>query len=310
MLDLPVCALRKPISTINSAAALRSLLAEVFPGEDVELPAHIDALLRLHAPLPDQRPATCGAYVLTYLLPARGFTHLDGEALDAEDYMAHLARVTIDAHEDPAGYRFQVASSADPARQGTHPEGVARAVALATGGRLASVPVPGRDTAGRPQLDRRRWEAFLGLIAPRFVAGRLDVLFNYEADQLLAARDAAYNAGALGRQDASAVIPRDYWGVGHFATMAALWTRPSGETWMVLLNSFKRRGFAGCEPQPAELMRRGIVREDGRGGGVLLVIASAQVEQLVTELEVIGLEVRMWANGSPSPQDWRWSPGR
>ena len=282
----------------------------IFPDEDIKLPPHSDALLRLHAALPDQRPATCGAYVLTYLLPAWGFEELDGERLGAEDYMAHLARVTISAREDPVTYRFPVDSSADPSLQGTSPEGVARAIAVATGGHLASIPVSGRKASGSVQLDAGRWTALLDLVAPRFLEGGMDVVFNYETDQLLAARDEAYNAQALGRADASALIPRDRWGVGHFAPMAALWHRPSGERWMVLLNSFKERAFAGCEPQPAELMRHAVVREDGRGGGVLLVVRHEAVERLIKEVEDVGLEVRMWNNGSPAPGDWRWRPGR
>jgi hypothetical protein len=301
--------LRRPVAAISSAVALSRLLEEIFPGEDVVLPPHADTLLRLHAALPDQRPATCGAYVLTYLLPARGFTVLDGEPLGAEDYMAHLAGVTIGANEDPATYRFPVESSSDPERHGTSPEGVARAIALATGGRWGSVPVPGRDSSGHPQLDER-WETLLDLVAPRFFAGEIDVVFNYESDQLLAARDDAYNAETLERSDASAVIPRDRWGVGHFAPMATMWRRPSGERWMVLLNSFKERAFAGCEPQPAELMRLGVVRDDGRGGGVLILGAREKTTELIKEIEDSGLEVRMWANGSPAPKNWNWTPGR
>lgn len=296
-------------SAVDSASALEELLNSVFPGERIDLPPHIDALLRLHAPLPDQRPATCGAYALSYLLPARGFMSLEGHELAAEDYMAHLTATTIDAREDIATYRFPIRSSADAAEQGTSPEGMARAVALSSGGRLATVPLPGRDSTGRPQLDVQRWAALLDLVAARFAGGAVDVVFNYESDQLLAARDDAYDASTLSRNDASEAIPRDRWGVGHFAPLAAVWTRPSGEPWMVLLNSFKDRGFAGIEPQPAELMRRALVRTDGRGGGVLLVMPRIEACEFIEQLETLDLEVRMWSNGSRAPEDWQWQAG-
>jgi hypothetical protein len=291
---------------IDSADALRTLLDAVFPGERIDLPAHADALLRLHGPLLDQRPATCGAYTLAYLLPARGFTSLAGEPLAAEDYMAHLAAVTIKGEEDPSTYRFFVRSSGDAAEQGTSPEGFARAVELATSGRLVTVPVPGRDATGRPQLNEQRWTALLDLIEPRLVRGDVDVVFNYESDQLLAARDARYNATTLGRPDATSLIPSDDWGVGHFAPAVALWARPSGGRWLVLLNSFKERGFAGVEPQPAELMRRAVVRSDGRGGGVFLLAPAEEGRGLVRSIAEIGLEVGTWSNGSLPPADWRW----
>jgi hypothetical protein len=295
---------------IDSAAALRQRLAAAFPGEEILLPPNLDAVLAFHAPLGNQRPATCGAYVLSYLLPARGYLEHEGRSLAEEDLMAHLAAVTIEAEEDPAEYRFLMSSSADPGEVGTSAQGVARAIALATDGRLAAVPIPGRAAGGRPQLDARAWEALLDLVSGDFVAGRLDVLFNYETDQLLAARYPAYNAANLRRPDAAAVIPRDNWGVGHFVPLIGLWRRPSGDRWLVILNSFKDRAFSGCEPQPAELMGRGVVRDDSRGGGMLLVVPRERAGWWVDRVEAAGLEVRTWSNGSREPDDWRWSRGR
>ena len=86
-------------------------------------------------------------------------------------------------------------ASADAAEVGTSAEGVARAVAVATAGRLATVPIPGRAAGGRAQLGGRSWEMLLDLLTAELSSGALDVLFNYETDQLLAARDPAYNAG-------------------------------------------------------------------------------------------------------------------
>lgn len=319
---------------IDSAKALGDRLADAFRGEEILLPAHIDAVLALHSQLGDQRPATCGAYALSYLLPARGFLEHEGRSLLAEDFMAHLAAVTIEADEvapseevaarvacgeltdDEAlrlhprsWYRFPISASADPVEVGTSAAGVARAVALATAGRLATVPIPGRTAGGGVQLDGPAWDAFLDALTGDFVAGELDVLFNFETDQLLGARDPAYNAGNLRRPEAASVIPRDSWGVGHFAPLAGLWRRPSGDRWLLLLNSFKERAFSGCEPQPAELMRRAVVREDGRGGGVLLIVPGERAEWWVDRVLAAGLEVRTWSNGSRSPADWRWSRG-
>jgi hypothetical protein len=294
---------------IDSAKALTDRLAEVFPGEDILLPAHLDAVLALHSRLGDQLPATCGAYVLSYLLPARGYRELDGRSLAAEDYMAHLAEVTIEAREDAGAYRFPMRSSAERVEVGTSAEGVARAISLATVGRLATVPIPGRTAAGRPQLDAVAWDALVDMIEDDFAVGGLDVLFNYDTDQLLGARDSAYNATNLRRPDAAALIPRDSWGVGHFVPLIGLWRRPAGDRWLVILNSFKARAFAGVEPQPADLMRRAVLREDGRGGGVLLAVPSERAAALIDRVETTGLEVRSWSNGSREPGDWRWSPG-
>jgi len=316
---------------IASATELRSRLAQAFPGEDLVLPPHLDQVLAIHSKLGDQRPATCGAYALSYLLPARGFERLEGHSLADEDYMAHLAAVTIEAREVTESdevaarvargelteaearrrhphtwYRFPMSSSADPAEVGTSAGGVARAISLGSAGRLATVPVPGRRADGLPQLDAVAWERLLDTVEDEFAAGGVDVLFNYDTDQVLGARDPAYSAANLRRPDAASVIPLDHWGVGHFVPLIGALRRPGGDRWLVILNSFKERAFSACEPQPAELMRRAVIREDGRGGGVLLVVPAERRTSWVERVEAAGLAVGTWSNGSREPADWRW----
>lgn len=114
---------------------------------------------------------------------------------------------------------------------------------------------------------------------------------------------------ALAGDDALA-LPREHWGVGHFAGIGALWRTPGGHRWVLLLDSFKARGFGGYQPQPAELLRDGLVRADGRDGGLLLVTEREHLDALRDAVEAIGLEVRMWGNGSLEPEGWSWSYGR
>lgn len=177
---------------------------------------------------------------------------------------------------------------------------------------------PRRQQVRKSPLTKKHYGAGMGealklelldMIEDDFAAGGLDVLFNYDTDQLLGARDSAYNATNLRRPDAAARIPRDSCGVGHFVPLIGLWRRPAGDRWLVILNSFKARAFAGVEPQPADLMRRAVLREDGRGGGVLLSVPSERAAALIDRVETTGLEVRSWSNGSREPGDWRWSPG-
>jgi len=79
---------------------------------------------------------------------------------------------------------------------------------------------------------------------------------------------------------------------------------------MLLLDTYKARGFQGYEPQPAELLRRGLVREDGREGGLLVVLPREQLDEVRAAIEALGLEIRMWSNGSLEPEGWRWELGR
>jgi hypothetical protein len=278
--------------------------------------------------LDDQRPSTCGAYALGYLLPALGFERHAGNDLAAEDYLAHLAGVVVEGDEvgpsrDVAErvasgeltesealerygrvwYRWPVRASDDPDVQGTSPDGIARAIATATDGRLVALPIAGRDATGAVALDEARFERLFDLLEDGLARWRLHIILNYQADELLDPRSPAYTADALRTPGASRRLPRDAWGVGHFAGVAGLWQRPDGERWMLLLDTYKDRGFGGYQPQPAELVRRGLVRTDGRGGGALLIVAPGDLAALERSIRRTGIEPRMWSNGSPAPEE-------
>jgi hypothetical protein len=307
-----------------------------FPGERLVQVEDLDAMARRFDGLRHQRPATCGAYALSYLLPAIGFERYKGNDLAAEDLLAHLAAVVVEADEiGPSDeiarmvasgelgerealarfgaiwYRFPVRASDDPVRSGTSATGVARAVAVATDGGLASIPLAARRADGSVQLTEPVWEAVLDRLAAESRHWRWHAICNYETDRLLKPDDPAYRPAALGRADSVDRVPLDDWGVGHFVGVAGLW-RPRGiePWWLLLLDTYKQRGFSGYEPQPAELMRLGLIRTDGREGGLLLVIPRDRVEPVSDALSALGLEIRMWSNGSPEPDDWSWALGR
>ena len=61
---------------------------------------------------------------------------------------------------------------------------------------------------------------------------------------------------------------------------------------------------------PAESLRRAIVREDGRSGGLLLVLPRASLDAAVAAIRDIGLDIRVWGNGSLEPEGWTWELGR
>jgi hypothetical protein len=133
---------------------------------------------------------------------------------------------------------------------------------------------------------------------------------NIEVDQLLDATSDAFSAEALAGADPEAAIPRERWGVGHFVGIGAFWRGQDGRHWVLLLDTYKARGFDGYVPMPAESLRRAVVREDGRDGGLLLVMRRDALEAARGAIEAIGLEIRMWGNGSLEPEGWSWELGR
>jgi hypothetical protein len=306
--------------------------ASLFPGERITPVDGVDAMAERFDRLREQRPSTCGAYALSYLLPALGFERHDGHDLTAEDYLAHLAGVVIEGHEVAPSrevderiargelterqaleqhgriwYRYPVRSSDDPTVQGTSPTGIARAIALGTDDRLSTIPIPGRGADGAVALDEARFVALFDLIEEHLESWSLHAILNYESDHLLGPRAPEYTLENLRAPGAIDRLPRDNWGVGHFAGLAGLWRRPGGEPWVLLFDTYKERGFDGYQPQPAELVRRALVRTDDRGGGVLMVVPRDRAGELASAVLGIGIEPRMWSNGSPEPDDFVWS---
>lgn len=313
--------------------AVRSSLAHVFPGRELRLVDRIDRIAARFDRLPDQRPCTCGAFSLSYLLEPLGFERLDGHDLTAEDYLAHLAAVIIEDYEvapseevaarvargelseaeaiaayPTTWYRYPMRHSSDEAVVGTSPTGIARAVALGTRGSLVSLPIASRDEDGTVTLTEARWGELLELLAARMERWRWHAILNFQLVEVLKPDDPAFTVENLRLSDPTAAIPLDDWDVGHFVGLGGIW--PGGDdTWLLLLDTYKQRGFSGYQPQPAELMRRGLVRRDGRGGGVQLLLPREVLDEAVDEVRAIGLEPRMWHNGSREPEDWAWQLG-
>jgi hypothetical protein len=313
----------------------RRIAEALAPGVDVAYVPEFAAMADLLDGFDDQRPSTCGAYVARYLLPPLGFAVHDGVATTREDYLAYLAGTVLDPEEaaavdaarteadrlglaDPAAierfgaawYRWPLRVSADPAAIGTSPTGTARVVATASGGALVTLPIPARTAVGAIVLTETAWDGLLDLLVARLGEWRLQAIVNYHSDELLDPAAPEYDADNLASPHPEAVIPLDRWGVGHFAGIGALWRGLDGRRWVLLLDTYRERGFSRYEPQPADLLRRALVREDGRDGGVLLVLPREHLDAATTAVEGLGLALRMWGNGSPEPEGWTWAPGR
>lgn len=320
---------------IPGGLAPRFVAEALFTGADIRHVEGYEAIADLYDGLPDQRPATCGAYAPRYLLGPLGFERHEGIDTAREDYLAFLAGTVIEAFEvEPSQatraevarkglseehalklfpdtyYRWPLRSSDDPVVAGTSPTGTARAISLASGGSLATLPVPARAADRTILMTPERFMDLFELLSERLADWRIHPIANYQVDRLPDPTSDAYLAAALMSRDPEAAIPREHWGVGHFAGIGALWRAADGRAWFLLLDSYKARGFRGYEPQPAEALRRGLVRDDGRDGGLLLVMPRDRLAPARAAIEELGMEVRMWGNGSLEPEGWSWEFGR
>lgn len=308
-------------------------LTNLFPSQKLLVVNQFDEIRKNFDGLPDQRPCTCGAFALMYLFGPLGFASHEGNDLLAEDYLAHLANVVVEGDElviseairvlvsrgllterearisfPKSWYRYPVQSSLNEAELGTSPSGVARAIALGTQGALVSLPIPARRSDGSIQLSESIWNQLLNLLASNIDIWNWHAIFNYQLTSTLDPTHPTYTIENLQLEDPTSVIPLDDWDAGHFVGVGGLWTG-SNQPWLLLLDSAKHRGFNGYQPQPGELLRRGLVRSDGRGGGVHLILESKHLQRAHRELIALGIEFAMWSNGSPEPTDWAWKLG-
>ena len=323
---------RRPVPDGRPA---REVAEAIFPAASV---AHVDgwqSIADSFDGLEDQRPATCGAYATRYLLAPLGFRTVDGVETTREDYLAYLAGTVIEEGEmadvrvaraavEKLGlsdaraierfprtwYGWPLRSSDDDAITGTSPTGVARAIAFGSAGELVTVPVPARARDRTVLLTPDRFGRLLDVIETHLGDWGIHPIANLEVDELLDSTSDVYEPGTLAGPDPEATIPREHWGVGHFVGIGAFWRAVDGRRWVLLLDTYKARGFDGYVPMPAESLRRAVVRQDGRDGGLLLVVRRGSLEALREATETLGLEIRMWGNGSLEPEGWSWELGR
>jgi hypothetical protein len=316
-------------------APARRVVETIFPDARPTYVEDWDAIAALFDTLDDQRPATCGAYATRYLLTPLGFSEADGVDTTREDHLAHLAGTVIEESElevvratavavaaeglsdadanrrfPRTWYGWPLRSSNDDAITGTSPTGVARAIALGSSGALVTLPVPSRSADRRVLFTPERFDALLAALEDNVAGWGVHPIANLEVDELLDATSDAYEPSALAGPDPESAIPRERWGVGHFVGIGAFWQDAFDRRWTLLLDTYKARGFDGYVPMPAESLRRAVVREDGRDGGLLLVIRRGALDHARRAIDGLGLEIRMWGNGSLEPEGWDWSVGR
>jgi hypothetical protein len=323
---------RRPVPDGRPA---REVAEAIFPDARVSYVERWPEIADLFDRLEDQRPATCGAYAARYLLAPLGFTAADGVDTTREDFLAHLAGTVIEDEEleevraaraqvESLGltdaeaierfprtwYGWPLRSSDEDVVTGTSPTGTARAIAVGSAGALVTLPVPGRRSDGAVAMTPERFDALLDFIEGHLGDWGVHPIANIEVDQLLDATSDAYAPAALAGVDPETSIPREHWGVGHFVGIGGLWQAEDGRRWVLLLDTYKARGFQGYVPMPADSLRRAIVREDGRDGGLLLVIRRSSLDAAREAVEGLGLDIRMWGNGSLEPEGWSWELGR
>jgi hypothetical protein len=242
-----------------------------------------------------QKDNLCGPFWAARILNEAGFKTWNGEAI-TEDLVAFRAGTVLpEAHDGldvppgaspRASYRYQLVTA--PLEQsGTAAGALAEAIEAASGGRLRCVPVCGAWDATR--VDRL-------VEAAADLGSRL--LANVRTGRMWASRPPI--EVLLAELDGRPVVePEADWDVGHFVELEMLIRGPKGSL-VVVHDSYPSLGWQGRHLQPPRVLAAALARGDGREGGVLVIVPEAGVEAASALAAEIGLDVRVWNNGTRS----------
>ena len=253
----------------------------------------------LHAAELPQKDNLCGCFWVTLALRAAGIEQALGEPVD-QDLVGREAGSILPDGGDPAeglpegaqtrgDYRLELPTSSDWAITGTSVEGLTRAVRRLSGGALEPLPVAGTWSA---QMVLRALEA-LAEAAPDAT-----VIANVRTGPLWGSHPPlpVVFAALAGREHAEP--PPSDWDVGHFVELAGVIHGPGGSL-VVVRDTYPVLGFGGYHLQPPHRLALALLRGDGREGGLLVVAAPAAAEKAGRALTELGLEIRLWDNGTP-----------
>ena len=261
------------------------------PADLVPEPPDFSSLYEAELPQKDQ---LCGAFWGSLALTASGHP--------ADQDEVALRAGTALAEGDTSGwlppgasprddYRLQIPVAADEPSSGTPAAGVARAIEEMSAGNLSVVPVAGAWGA--------ETVASLVELAASVGAGSpfgCVLVANLRTGHLWGSRpDPALLLDYLAGR--AVEPPSADWDCGHFLNIAGVIRSPGGPL-LILRDTYRQLGWNGYHLQPATAVAAALARDDGKEGGVLCVCQPDTAEALRIRLGEIGLELRLWDNGS------------
>jgi hypothetical protein len=250
---------------------------------------------QLMARAAQQKDNLCGPFWAARVLVDAGFTDWSGEPID-EDLIATRAGSTLPpASGEPSvppgavsltSYRFDL-PTVPPAESGTSAEGLMRVIDAAAGGALRCVPVRGQWTADR--IEKLVSEA--AGFGARLIA-------NVQTGKLWASRpDVEVLLDELAGRPVEE--PAADWDVGHFIELVMLIRGPKNAL-VVVQDSYPVLGVQGHHLQPPRALAASLLRDGGREGGVLAVVAREKANAVAALVAALGLDIGTWNNGSRS----------
>lgn len=287
---------------------------------------YFSAIHREYIKLNAQKNCTCGPYSLSYILQGIGFKTHKGISID-EDYLASLARVSISIDDGRRSeeinqqikkglikegeadkkyhsfwYRYKLRETTVPVELGTSCQGLIYACEQATESKIAALPIPACKD-GTEYLTKERFLGLTELLIDRRFPWELQLILNYRTNKLINMNHTNYSLFTLLQEENPAdLVGYDPWSEGHFVSCGAI-IRKRKEYYYLIRDTYLNKGFRGYHIQPFEILRKALLRDDGREGGLLLLIKREAVQRAQEQIKNTGLLLSPWDNRSPFYQD-------
>ena len=171
------------------------------------------------------------------------------------------------------------------------------ACTIATENELAALPVP----SVKDNITYFNSETFQELT--RFIVKTssrygFQIILNYRTDKMLDMHSKNYNFFNLffcGNHLKH--IGYDAWTSGHFVSTCGI-IEVEKKYFYIIRDTYKNKGHNGYHIQPAEILEKALVRDDGREGGMIFITAKKHEKNLQKQLTSLGLLIDYWDNGS------------
>ena len=238
-----------------------------------------------------QKDNLCGPFHAARVLWDAGVTEFEGEPLD-QDLVASRAGTVLPVRElgpqVPPGavswheYRYGL-KLVEPEQTGTQPGPLARTIEELSRGRLTCVPLTGA-------WDGSTVERLVGE-APT----NARLIANVRTAPLWGSRPPleAVLAHLDGREVPDPPAPD--WDVGHFVELVQV-VRGRGGSFVVVHDTYPSLGWGGHHLQPPHALAHALIRDDGRGGGVLAVTEPDGADAVMALAGELALKIEFWTN--------------
>jgi hypothetical protein len=197
--------------------------------------------------------------------------------------------------ESRADYRIEF-PVADMESSGTAPAGLASAIEELSNGALVAVPLRAAHWAAPLVSDLvERGTALGGRLLANIRSGRL--WGSRPPAALLMAELEGAGPGSADAGSAASDPPPADWDVGHFVEPVGLLRGRAGEL-VLIRDSYPTLGWDGNYLQPPRVLAAALQRDDGREGGVLMIVTRDRRAEAVRLAGELALEIQMWDNGT------------